>query len=163
MEHAAEAPAWAAALEASGFGLFMRQSLWAYPAANLAHLLGLVLLIGPIMLFDLRVLGLGLSVALPEASRLLTPFALAGLAILALSGPSMFAADARSLSTNAVLIAKLSLAFLALANALLFRAVWGRDLAALDRATPAPAKLQAAASVALWLTVGALGRTIAYL
>lgn len=42
------APAWAAALEASGFGDAMRNSLYLYPLANLIHILGFILLIGPI-------------------------------------------------------------------------------------------------------------------
>lgn len=164
MEHAAQAPAWAEAVEASGLGLFMRQSLWAYPAANLAHLLGLVLLVGPIMLFDLRMIGLGRAhVSAATASRLLTPFALVGATLSLISGPLLFAADAKSLATNTLLIAKLSLVAIAIVNAGLFRALWSGRLADWDTSAPAIARAQAAASIALWLTVASLGRMIAYL
>ncbi|CFU11540.1 Uncharacterised protein [Bordetella pertussis] len=59
-------PAWAALLEACALGAWMRGSSWAYPAANLAHLLGLVLLVGAMLLLDLRLLGLGRRFALAD-------------------------------------------------------------------------------------------------
>jgi hypothetical protein len=164
MEHAADAPAWAATLEASGLGLFMRQSLVAYPAANLTHLLGLVLLVGPISLFDLRVLGVGRRhISAAAASRLLTPFALVGLTLLVGSGVLMFSADARSLATSEVLIWKLSLAVAALANAVLFRRLWNRRLSGWDARPARLGQAQAALSIALWLAVATCGRMIAYL
>jgi hypothetical protein len=164
MEHAAEAPAWAAALEASWLGVLMRQSPNAYPVANLVHLLGLVLLVGPISLFDLRVLGFGSGqVSAAAASRMLTPFALAGLALLAASGVLMFAADARALSASGALIWKLSLAALALVNALLFRKLWNERLPDWDASPARLGQFQAIGSIALWLTIATLGRMIAYL
>ncbi|MGA0530683.1 DUF6644 family protein [Hansschlegelia sp. KR7-227] len=163
MEHAAAAPAWAEALEASGFGLFMRQSMFAYPVANLGHLLGLVLLVGSIALLDLRLIGLGRGqVTVEAAARLLTPPALIGFALMAVSGPLMFAADARSLAVSTVVIAKLALVAVGVANALLFRVLWRSRYATWDVDGPAVAKAQAAASIALWMTVAALGRLIAY-
>lgn len=163
MEHAAHAPAWAVALEASGLGLFMRQSALAYPAANLSHLLGLCLLIGPIALFDLRMLGLGRSVVSPaDARRALIPVAVLGLLVLAPSGALMFAADARSLASSEIVLWKLSLAALGVANALLFHALWRARVVGWDADAPVFGRLQALASLGLWLTVAALGRLIAY-
>jgi hypothetical protein len=164
MEHAAHAPEWAAAIEASAVGTFMRQSIAAYPAANLAHLLGLVLLVGPIALFDLRVLGLGRRhLGADAASRLLTPFAVAGLVVLATSGALMFSADAASLSGSAILAAKLCFVAAGLANAALFRVLWRRRLPVWDSEGPWIARAQAAGSLALWLAAASCGRLIAYL
>lgn len=164
MEQVAEAPAWAAALEATWLGATMRQSAYAYPAANLAHLLGLVLLVGPIMLLDLRLLGLGREqVRADVASGLLTPFSLAGLALFAATGPLLFMADARALSASGLMWAKLALLVAGLANAVLFRALWRGRLEGWDRAPPLIGRLQAAASIAIWLLVAGLGRMVAYL
>jgi hypothetical protein len=44
-------------LEASGLGLAIRQSVWAYPAANVAHVVGVVLFGGAIAVMDLTLLG----------------------------------------------------------------------------------------------------------
>ena len=63
--------AWAGALEASVLGEWMRGSSWAYPVVNLVHLLGLVLLVGPMLLLDLRLLGAGRLFVLPEVSAAL--------------------------------------------------------------------------------------------
>ena len=164
MEHAAQAPEWAAALEASWIGVTMRQSALAYPLVNILHLLGLVLLAGPILLLDLRLLGLGRArISADAASAALTPFALAGLGLFVLTGPLMFAADARALASSEMMIWKLALIGCALVNAALFRIAWGRRLADWDAAPPLLGRAQALASVAAWLSAAALGRMIAYL
>ena len=140
----------------------MRGAGQAYAWVNLAHLLGLVLLLGSMVLLDLRLLGFGRRLALREVSRLLTPLALVGLVMQACSGFALFAADAVPLSSNATFRWKLIMIAAALANATLFRALWSPALAGWDRAAPLAGKLQAALSLALWLGVAAAGRLIAY-
>lgn len=164
MEHAAQSPHWALVLQQSALGSFVRDSLWIYPTANLVHLLGLVLLVGPIVALDLRLLGLGRqAVTAGAASRFLTPFAFIGLALLLPSGVLLFAADAASLAGSRLFQIKLALAATALANAAMFRLMWNRRLADWDRHALPLARLQAAASIGLWLAVGYCGRMIAYL
>lgn len=164
MEPAAQAPEWAAALEAAWLGVVMRQDPWAYPVANLVHLLGLTLLVGPILLFDLRVMGLGRRLVEVEGlSRLVTPFAVAGAGLALASGPLLFLADAKALSTSALFWTKLALVAVALANAAAFRTAFGEQLGRWDQAPPAWGRAQAAASIALWFTVAGAGRMIAYL
>lgn len=150
-----------AALQASPFGAWARGSAYAYPAANLMHLLGLVLLVGGIGLLDLRLAGAFRSLPVAPLSRALTPLAVAGLALMIPSGLTMFAADATPLAGSTLFRWKLALIVLALANAVAFRLRWGRDI---DRngAVPPAARILAVASLALWLTVAALGRLIAY-
>jgi hypothetical protein len=153
---------WAAALEASPLGEWMRSSALAYPVANVVHLLGLVLLVGPILLLDLRLLGAGRQFALPAVSPLLTSWAAAGLALLIAAGVLMFAADAGPLIKNRIMQLKLAGIALGLANAVLFRVLWGEHLAEWDRRPPMVGRAQAALSVVFWLSVGTLGRWIAY-
>ena len=81
-----ELAAWAAQLEASPLGAWMRGSDWAYPVVNLIHLAGLVLLVGNMLLLDLRLLGIGRRFALVDASSMLTRLAIAGLLLLIASG-----------------------------------------------------------------------------
>ena len=75
---------WLAALESSGLGETLRQSVWLYPLVEIAHILGFALLVGAILAFDLRLLGVR-SARLPaEAlSRLLLPVAVTGFARMA--------------------------------------------------------------------------------
>lgn len=90
--------------------------------------------------------------------RALTPIAVTGLVAMALSGPILFAADARALARSTVFGWKLGLIALALLNALVFRRLRrGKqdDPTTLERSI-------AIASLLLWLAVAACGRMIAY-
>ncbi len=150
------------ALEASALGAWARGSAIGYPAANLVHLLGLVMLVGAIGVVDLRVAGLFRQLPLNAVSRALTPIAIAGLILVLPSGFVMFAADAGPLVNSATFRWKLALIVLALANALAFRALFGRRIGGWTATAPAPARAMAATSIGLWLLIGAFGRMIAY-
>jgi hypothetical protein len=85
--------------------------------------------------------------------------AVAGLVIQAGSGFMLLAADAGPLSLSWVFRAKLALIAFALANALVFRRLFGD----LENETPPPlARTMAVLSLACWLGVAGLGRWIAY-
>lgn len=150
----------AAQLEGSGLGDAMRGGVRnLYPIVNLAHVLGVILLVGGIGVVDLRIVGFGRRIPLGPLSRLLTPLAIAGLVIQAGSGFMLLAADAGPLSLSWVFRAKLALIAFAVANALLFRKLFGD----LEAQTPPPlARTMAATSLAAWLGVAGLGRWIAY-
>jgi len=154
--------AWAAALEASAAGEWMRESARAYPVVNVLHLLGLVLLIGPMLLLDLRLLGFARQFPAAAVSAVLTPWAVAGLLVLLPSGVLLFAADAAPLLNSGLLQIKLLLILLGIANALLFRRLWSERLEDWDWWPSRAGQLQAALSVLGWLAVGTLGRLIAY-
>ncbi len=147
----------AATLEVSAFGKVARESAWLYPAANLIHLLGLVWLVGGIGLVDLRLVGAFRALPLVALSRALTPFAIAGILMLAASGTVLFAADASALVRSPRFLTKLLLIAIALANALAFR-FWWRG----EEVPPRLLKILAGASLLLWISVAALGRLIAY-
>ena len=152
----------AASLEASAVGHWMRGSDWAYPVVNLLHLLGLVLLVGSMMLLDLRLLGARRLFPLAEVSATLTPFAVAGLLVLLPTGVLLFSADAGPLLDNRLMQAKLLLIVLGSVNALLFRQLWNHRLADWDWQPPTAGRLQALGSLLCWVLVASLGRLIAY-
>ncbi|MGF6694438.1 hypothetical protein M2318_004527 [Metapseudomonas resinovorans] len=154
---------WAERLEASTFGALMRESTLLYPTANLLHLAGLVMLLGSMILLDLRLLGIARDVPLPEVSRRLTPIAIAGLLLLLLTGFCLFAADAGPLTGNWLLQLKLLLVGLGIVNALLFRASWARRLDDWDLRPPPAGRLQAALSILIWCGAMSAGRLLAYI
>jgi hypothetical protein len=159
---AIDTSSWIAALESSALAEWMRGPGMAYATVNLVHLLGLTLLLGSMLLLDLRLVGLGRRLSLPEVSRLLTPVAIVGLLLQAGSGFALLAADAGPLLSNTAFRMKLALIAAALANAVLFRWLWSDALADWDRAAPVAGRLQAVLSMSLWLGVAAAGRLIAY-
>jgi hypothetical protein len=158
-DHGVSAPDWAVWLEASALGEIARDSLWLYPIASIAHVLGIALLIGSIISFDLRVLGVARAVPFAAAAGLLLPVARIGFVIIVLSGVVMLVADATHVATNDAFAVKTVLVVLALTNVLLFhRIAWpaeGQEPGQLARAL-------AAFSAVLWLGVASSGRAIAY-
>lgn len=155
-------PAWAVAIEQSGLGAFIRESALLYPVANVAHVLGLTLLVGAILALDLRLLGAGRGVPADAASRFLSPIAIVGFVVMLASGAVLFIADARPVANNPVAPFKLGLVVFAILNAGLFRLLWNRRLATWDAAPPFLGRLQAALSLAAWLGAAACGRLLAY-
>ena len=88
------APAIFVALEQSGFAAAIRQSPWLYPAANVGHIVFLVLFAGAIAVMDVRLLG-GLSATAPAPLLAWARnFALAALAGMAVTGSLLFSAEA---------------------------------------------------------------------
>lgn len=152
----------AEAIQASSFGVWAGESAYAYPVANLVHLLGLIMLVGGIGVVDLRLVGAFRSLPIAALSRVLTPIAIIGLLLMVPSGLTMFAADAKSMAASVTFQRKLVLIAVALANAILFRWVWSRRIADWDSAPPLGGRLMAGASLLLWLTIAAHGRMIAY-
>jgi hypothetical protein len=155
---------WAAALHGSGAAAAMRESMWLYPFTETVHIIGLAVLVGAVILFDLRVLGLSPRLSVRLLARHLLPWALAALLLIVPSGLLMFSADAIALSQNRAFLVKLLLLALAAANAAafhlgLFRRVerWERDARA-----PLGARLHAGASILIWIGVISCGRMIAY-
>ncbi|MFL6578898.1 MAG: DUF6644 family protein [Povalibacter sp.] len=156
------APQWAIAIEHSALGAWMRGAEFAYPIVNVLHLLGLTLLIGPMLLLDLRLLGFARHFPLVESSAVLTRFSVLGLAILLPTGVLLFTADAGPLTQNPVLLTKLALITVALLNAVAFRLIWQGHLVHWDQQPPIFGRAQAVLSMGAWLIAGALGRWIAY-
>lgn len=150
-------------LAAIGLVDWAKGSAHVYPVANVAHVLGAIMLVGGIGIIDLRVIGLWRRLPLVALSAALTPVAVAGLALQAGSGLVLFAADGEALARSWVFHAKLVLLALALANAAAFRLYWRRAARRGGGDAPRlPARLLAFASLAVWITIVAGGRLIAY-
>jgi ethanolamine utilization microcompartment shell protein EutS len=146
---------------ASDFGQWASGSAIAYPLANVVHLLGLVMLVGAIGIVDLRLAGAFRALAVVPLSRALTRIAIAGLVLMIPSGATMVAADT-AVMQSPVFRWKLALIVIALANAAAFRMIWRERFLTWDAAPPIAGRLMAAGSILLWLTIGGLGRMIAY-
>jgi hypothetical protein len=128
----------------------------AYPALEVAHIVGIALLLGNLMLVELRVWGFGAELPLAALARLGLRLSVIGFGLAAASGALMFATQAADLISNRAFVLKMGLLSLAGANAGLFHARDG--LHRLDRV----ARAQTALSLGLWLGVIICGRWIAY-
>lgn len=162
--HPPSGPAWAVWLETSGVAAAMRQWLWLYPAVEITHIVGFVVLVGSAFMFDLRLLGL--SRALPVSAMAVHLLRWARLALLLVipSGALMFLAHATEFAGNPAFRLKLLLIAAAFLNAGIFhrwpfRAVgdWDTEILA-----PWPARLAGVLSLVLWIGVITCGRLLAY-
>jgi hypothetical protein len=161
----AAADALLGALEEGGIGSAMRDSLWLFPAVETVHIVGFAILVGAIIAFDLRILGISKRISVRLLARHLLPWSLAALLLIVPTGVMMFASEASDLVSNRAFVIKMLLLMLAGANAAAFHLGSFRDAELWDQNTSSPpgAKLHALASIVIWVGVITCGRFIAYL
>lgn len=129
---------------------------WAYPALEVAHILGIGVLLGNLLLVELRVFGRGAALPMEALARLSLGAAAGGFALAAASGLLMFAGQPQELIANRAFTLKMLLLLAAGCNAVAFHL--RGSLRRLDGA----ARLQMVVSSVLWIGVVACGRWIAY-
>ena len=156
------------ALEASGLGQAMRESLWLYPAAEIVHIVGIGLLFGSIAILDLRLLGFSRSISARRLAGHVLPWTAGAFLLIVPSGLMMFIAHASDFIASPVFAVKMCLIMVAGLNAALFHVnvfpsveVW--DAEEMRKLGPPPfARISAAVSLAVWVSVIACGRLLAY-
>ena len=131
-------------------------STWAYPAIETLHIMGVAMLVGSLVVFELRIWGVGRGLEIGALARLALPVTVVGFALVASSGGLLFWASFDEMLGNRVFLVKMGLVVLAGLNAIWFHARDG--LRADDRL----GRAQTALSLGLWLVVIACGRFIAY-
>jgi hypothetical protein len=143
----------------------MREWLWLYPIVEIVHISGFAVLVGSVVMFDLRVLGVARQVPLRALSRFLLPWSWAALLLVVPTGMMMFSAHAADFLGNPAFKLKMALLVAALMNTAFFHtgpyqgvANWDRDATA-----PVAARLSAALSIVIWFGVISCGRLLAYL
>lgn len=153
------------AVEATGLARFMREALYAYPLAEAAHITGLALLFGSIVVVDLRLLGLGRRIPLHALVSFAIPWSIAGFVVAASTGLLMFSAHAAEFIEQPVFMLKMGLILAGGVNAALLHTGPLRASEAFELNTLPPARVRFAAglSIALWLGVITCGRLLAYL
>lgn len=151
-------------LESSGLAAAIRQSLWMYPALEIIHILGIVLLVGAALLFDIRLLGSYQNLPIQDLSRYLLPWSRRGLILVIPSGFLLFITNAESLGFDPTFWLKMILLMVAGLNALVFHKLGFQDQKDLKilLKTPFHHKIQALISIVVWIAVIACGRFLAY-
>jgi hypothetical protein len=158
------APAIFIALEQSGFGSGIRQSIWLYPAANIGHIVSLVVFAGAVAVMDLRLLGAFHATAPGHVIARARIFALLGFLGLAVTGGMLFSAEASHLVINRVFQIKMGLVAFALFNIAIYHLVLRRRVEGLAAGAviPGSARFVGGLSILVWIVVAGFGRSIAY-
>ena len=151
-------------IEALPIAHFLRETWWAFPAVEVVHIVGFVILLGAVVMFDLRVLGFSRGISVRALARHLLPWSWAALLLVVPSGLLMFMANASEMLANRVFPAKMGLLLLAFGNAAWFLTGPYQSVKHWDTEVSAPvlAQLSVALSLVLWTGVVACGRLLAY-
>jgi hypothetical protein len=159
-----DAPQFLQALEQSGLAAAIRQSTWAYPAANVGHIVALTLFAASVAIMDLRLLGAFAASPPGAVVRPARRAAMLGLLLMAATGFMLFAAEASHVALNPVFQVKAALIALGILNALLIAGPAIAKIADSPAHAPLPGRVRLAAAISLliWISVAACGRLIAY-
>ena len=136
---------------------WIASNAYAYPLLEAVHIAGIALLLGNLVLLELRVWGAARELPLPALARWTVTLALSGFALVAASGLLMFASQPQELLANRAFVIKIGLVMLAGCNAAWFHARGG--IARPD----AIARAQTALSSGIWIAAIIAGRWIGYL
>ena len=151
-------------LENSFLAESIRRSLWLYPFLEIVHIIGIVLLVGAVVMFDFRLIGLSKNLPLMLLGKHLLPWSLRALFLIIPSGVLLFITNAETLGRDPTFWIKLTLILLAGLNAAFFHRFLLKSSRILnENFTPSPVvKVVALLSITLWLAIIACGRLLAY-
>lgn len=138
---------------------YLRNARWAYAAVNGMHILGIALLVGAIIPFNLKLLGFWPRIDRRDLARVLIPTAATGLCLTIAMGLLLFATRASEYAGVSFFQIKIALVLLGLAAALLLHMRHGFLL---ESAGTAKLRAHAVVSLACWTLTLACGRLIAF-
>ena len=143
-------------------GATVRDTVWAFPVIETFHLLALAVLLGTVLIVNLRVFGLGRRYAtVAELARELEPWMFVSLAVLIVSGIPMAMSEPMKCFESYSFPVKMLLIVLGTAAQLTILRKWIRQ----DENEPVShkARVAASASIAVWTVVALAGKGIPYI
>ncbi|MFL2546822.1 MAG: DUF6644 family protein [Candidatus Rariloculaceae bacterium] len=149
---------------AANLGGWVHVLPWTWPIAETIHFFGLCLLIGSLIVIDLRLLGINRLLPAVSVDDLL-PIAYVGFGLNLATGILFYVGDPHRYTPNIAFQLKMLLIFLAGLNALYYQIKIHPNMAILNgsAAMPTNVKVVGATSLVLWFGVLAYGRRIAYI
>jgi hypothetical protein len=148
-------------IKETALGAAVRDSTWLFWAGQSLHFIGLSMLLGGMLIVDLRLLGFLQSVPMRAALAFL-PLAVAGFLINLATGIEFFTMDPFMYWPNPAFRMKMLLILLAGLNAILFTVLEYRHALTLESGQNVSTlgKVSAGLSLGLWLGVLLLGRLL---
>lgn len=146
--------------ENTQLALWIKGTTWVFAIIETIHIIGLALLLGTMLIVDLRLLGVGMrKQATADLASELAPWIWVGLAVMILTGIPMFMSEAVRLYGSTPFLIKMVFLFFAL----LFHFTLHRKATASKVETAWQGKVAACVSLTCWLGVALAGRVIAFL
>jgi hypothetical protein len=152
-------------LQAWSWAVFIHKNAWAFTTIEVVHVFAVSLVLGTIVIVDLRLLGFA-SPKRPfaELSRQVLPFTWAAFVLAVIAGSLLFVSRATEYFVNPVFWLKMALIAVAGINMLIFEFITVRDVQKwnLDPTPPPRARLAGGISIAAWVLVVVFGRLIGF-
>jgi hypothetical protein len=153
-------------LEATPWGTAVRESTWLFPTIESIHVLSLVLVVGSIMVVDLRLLNLASRQrSVRELTDDVLPWTWTAFVAAAITGTLLFSSSANRYSGIWQFEVKMCLLVLAAINMGIFHLGAFRSVAHWDASPATPplgAKLAGGISLCIWVSIVAMGRWIGF-
>jgi len=142
---------------------WIQGTYWLWPVMEITHFIGLTLLLGGLIVIDLRMAGFFRSID-PATTHKLLPAVIFGFSLNLITGILFFYGDPMRYSINIGFQIKMVLVLIAGVNAAVYHFKVDPLLRTMDRslASPAVAKVVAYTSLGTWTGVLLLGRLIPY-
>jgi hypothetical protein len=153
---------WVDALPSS---IALRESAYGYAGVLTAHLVGMCVFAGLVLMMDLRLVGWGnLRTPISQLQRRLFPWQMVGMALSTVTGLLLVYSQPFRYYGKVFFWAKMVLMAVAGVNAIAFHLTTYRTVADWDtaRVGPLSARLAGFASIVLWASAAVLGRLTAY-
>ncbi len=152
-------------LEHSALAVSIAESKWAFPIIETIHVIVLTLMIGTVLIMDLRLLGLASAKQrYTVLQRDVLPWTWWAFGVAVISGCLMFITQATEYYENEAFRIKLFLLLLAGINMLVFELIIARRAADWDQESSVPwlGKVAALLSIALWISIVFFGRRVGF-
>jgi hypothetical protein len=151
--------------EGSALADNIRENDVLFPLIESVHVVSICLVVGSILVVDLRLLGLAsLNRSVSRVTRGILPLTWFAFAVAVASGSLMFISNATKYLENGYFIAKMLLICAAGLNMVVFHAIGARNQQQWENEArlPVPARLAGGLSILLWISVVACGRWIGF-
>jgi hypothetical protein len=153
-------------VEATPWGTAVRESTWLFPTIESIHVLSLVLVVGSIMVVDLRLLNIASRHrSVKELADEILPWTWTAFVCALITGGLLFSSSAVRYTGIWQFDAKMCMLVLAALNMGIFHLGAFRSVAQWDLAPTKPplaAKLAGGISLTIWVIIVALGRWIGF-
>lgn len=147
--------------EKTWLGSTVRDTVWAFPVIETFHLLALAILLGSVLIVNLRAFGVGTrSESGPEMAAQFEPWIVVSVVVLILSGIPMAMSEPMKCYESYSFPIKMILLVVAMSWHFTLQRRWTRPDAV--RSNPIRGKVAAGLSILLWASIGIAGKGIPY-
>jgi hypothetical protein len=156
---------WCQWLEQTPLATAVSESVWLFPLIEGSHILALPLSVGMIVMFDLRLLGLGFrSWPASRMMRDVVRWSKFGFAVMFITGGVLFMTQASKAYGNGFFRMKLLFLVILGINAAVYQIIFYPKMVQWESAgrTPLGARVCGGLSLIVWIGVIVCGRTMAY-